>query len=154
MSPRMSATLIRDARKDAGMTQAQVAAASGVHQPTLSAYESGRRHPNGETLRRILAAVEVRPSIPLALFAGTIVDLAHAHKLGNVRVFGSVLTGDDTAESDIDLLVDADPGASLFDIAGFVDEVEMLTGFPVDIMTTEQARTPHFAHVLDQAVLL
>lgn len=149
-----SATLIREARKDVGMTQAQVAVASGIHQPTLSAYESGRRHPNEQTLRRILAAARMRPSIPLALFADRIVDLARAHKLGNVRVFGSTLTGDDTAESDIDLLVDTDPGASLFDLAGFVEEVETLTGFPVDVMTTEQARTPHFAHILGQAVPL
>ena len=44
---------VRDLRRKAGMTQAQVAAASGTSQPAIAAYESGRKSPTLRTLRRI-----------------------------------------------------------------------------------------------------
>jgi transcriptional regulator with XRE-family HTH domain len=49
-------TLIRDARLDAGLTQAQLASRSGTSQATLSAYESESKVPSAVTLARILAA--------------------------------------------------------------------------------------------------
>lgn len=49
-------SMIRDARLDAGLTQAQLAQRSGTSQATLSAYESGSKIPSAITLARILAA--------------------------------------------------------------------------------------------------
>lgn len=53
----------------------------------------------------------------------------------NPRVFGSVLHGKDRDNSDLDLLVDPLPGATLFDLGGLQLELENLLGIPVDVLT-------------------
>lgn len=54
----------------------------------------------------------------------------------NLRLVGSVARGEDTADSDIDFLIDAAPGATLFDIGGLHEDLEDLLGAPVDIITS------------------
>ncbi len=117
-----AADLLRAAREDVGMSQSALASAAGMQQPTISAYESGRKQPRGETLARLLRAARVRPSIPLALYADDILRAAERHHLTNVRVFGSAVRGQDHEDSDIDLLVSLTPDASLFDLGGFAHE--------------------------------
>lgn len=51
---------IREARLNAGLTQAELAERSGTSQATLSAYEHGHKVPSAETLARVLAAAGVR----------------------------------------------------------------------------------------------
>ncbi len=94
--------------------------------------ESGRRSVSDEMLERVLRAADYRPSIPLAAHADEISASARAHGFANPRVFGSALRGEDTFDSDIDLLVTPAPGTDLFDLALFAAEVEELTGFPVE----------------------
>ncbi len=53
----------------------------------------------------------------------------------NLRVFGSVVRGTDRDDSDLDLLVDALPGATLFDLGGLQAELEELLGVSVDLVT-------------------
>jgi len=53
----------------------------------------------------------------------------------NPRVFGSVARGEDDAESDLDLLVDATEGATLFELAGLELELTALLGVRVDVLT-------------------
>lgn len=53
----------------------------------------------------------------------------------NPRVFGSVLHGADVEGSDLDLLVDPLPGATLFDLGGLQVELEVLLGVRVDLLT-------------------
>ena len=149
-----AAELIRAARDDIGMSQTTLAAAAGMQQPTISAYESGRKRPRPESLERIMAAAHTRPSIPLAVYADEILHEAGRFHLENIRVFGSAVRGQDTEESDIDLLVALTPDASLFDIGGFAHAVETITGFEVDILTDDLEGDEHFAHVLDEAVPL
>ena len=146
--------LIRAAREDIGMSQTELARAAGMQQPTISAYESGRKQPRAESLARVLAAARMRPSIPLALRADAIRAAADDFHLSNVRVFGSAVRGEDTEHSDIDLLVSVGADASLFDLGGFADAVEQMTGFAVDLLTDDQVQDEHFAHVLEQAVPL
>ncbi|ESQ80562.1 nucleotidyltransferase family protein [Asticcacaulis sp. YBE204] len=55
----------------------------------------------------------------------------------NPRVFGSVLKGTDTEASDLDLLVDAPSGTSLFDIAGLQVELEERLGVRVQVLTPQ-----------------
>ena len=55
------------------------------------------------------------------------------NKARNPRVFGSVARGTATEESDLDLLVDFDPGASVFDHVGLAQDLEDLLGRPVDV---------------------
>jgi predicted nucleotidyltransferase len=56
-------------------------------------------------------------------------------RTANPRIFGSVLHGADHDGSDIDLLVDALPGATLFDLGGLQVELESLLGLHVDLLT-------------------
>lgn len=64
-----------------------------------------------------------------------IASLARANKVLTVRLFGSVARGDDTAESDIDLLVEPAPDATLFDLAQFELDLEALLERPVDVVS-------------------
>jgi predicted nucleotidyltransferase len=52
-----------------------------------------------------------------------------------VRVFGSVARGDDTPDSDVDLLVAFEPGGSLFDLLHLTPELEALLGRSVDVVS-------------------
>ena len=56
-------------------------------------------------------------------------------RAANPRVFGSVLHGTDQDGSDLDLLVDALPGATLFDLGGLQMELEEMLGVAVDLLT-------------------
>jgi len=53
----------------------------------------------------------------------------------NPRVFGSVLHGDDSEESDLDLLVDPAPRTSLLTMARVQSELEQATGLKIDLLT-------------------
>jgi predicted nucleotidyltransferase len=64
-----------------------------------------------------------------------VLDLAAHHGLRNVRVFGSARRGEDRPDSDIDLLVEVDPGRTLLDVIGFEQDVEELLARPVDVVT-------------------
>lgn len=63
-----------------------------------------------------------------------ILALAEKHKAYNVRVFGSVVRGEDTAESDVDLLVAFREDASLFDRIRLLNDLEDLLGRKVDVV--------------------
>lgn len=64
-----------------------------------------------------------------------ILSMAAHHGATNVRVFGSVLHGDDRPDSDIDLLVEVEPGRSLLDIIGLEQDLEQLLGRRVEVLT-------------------
>jgi uncharacterized protein len=71
----------------------------------------------------------------LARVRAEILAAAARHGATNVRVFGSVARGDADAASDVDFLVDFEPGRSLLDLAGLVVELEDLLGHRVDVVT-------------------
>ena len=77
----------------------------------------------------------MRPSIALQIHRDGIREIALSHRVKNVRVFGSVLHGDDTEDSDLDLLVDPTPETTLFDIAKIQFELKELLGVAVDVLT-------------------
>lgn len=62
-------------------------------------------------------------------------EAASRFRAANPRIFGSVLHRTDRDGSDLDLLVDALPGATLFDLGGLHAELEELLGVPVDLLT-------------------
>ena len=66
--------------------------------------------------------------------------LAARHGASNVRIFGSVARGDATSESDVDVLVDLQPGRSLFDLGAFLEDLKVLLGRPVDVVTEKGLR--------------
>ncbi|MCX7866314.1 nucleotidyltransferase family protein [Limisphaera sp. VF-2] len=64
-----------------------------------------------------------------------ILHLCAKYGARNVRVFGSVVRGEEQEDSDVDLLVDFEPGRSLLDHAGLVLELEELLGRKADVVT-------------------
>lgn len=77
----------------------------------------------------------MRPSIALDLNRSAVRETASRFRTANPRIFGSVLHGTDQDGSDLDLLVDALPGATLFDLGGLQVELESLLGVHVDLLT-------------------
>ena len=81
-------------------------------------------------------------------------DLAARRGARNVRVFGSVARGEADERSDIDLLVELEPGRSLLDLGGlYMDLVELL-GHEVDVGTVGSLKRRIRHRVLDEAVAL
>lgn len=77
----------------------------------------------------------MKPSIALDLKRSAVREAPSRFRASNPRIFGSVLHGTDLDGSDLDLLVDALPGATLFDLGGLQVELEELLGVPVDLLT-------------------
>jgi len=77
----------------------------------------------------------MKPSVVLNLKRAEIRAAAIRFRTANPRVFGSVLHGTDQDGSDLDLLVDALPGTTLFDLGGLQMELEELLGVRVDLLT-------------------
>jgi predicted nucleotidyltransferase len=83
-----------------------------------------------------------------------ILRIAIRHGASNVRIFGSVARGEADSESDIDLLVDLEPGRSLFDLGGLLMDLQDLLGHKVDVVTERGLRERIRERVLREAVLL
>lgn len=93
----------------------------------------------------------MRPSVALNSNRGAIREAAGRFRAANPRVFGSVLHGTDHDGSDLDLLVDALPGATLFDLGGLQDELESLLGVRVELLTPGDLPPRFRAQVLAEA---
>jgi len=77
----------------------------------------------------------MRPSEALKANRDEILRIVQMNNAHNVRVFGSVLHGEDTETSDLDLLVDTTPQTSLLDIARIKKGLTAVLGVPVDVLT-------------------
>ena len=77
----------------------------------------------------------MRPSEALALHRNELRDLVRQFDVARPRIFGSVLTGMDTENSDLDLLVDRGRATSLFTLAGLELKAEELLGVRVSVLT-------------------
>lgn len=93
----------------------------------------------------------MRPSVVLDMKRIAVREAAARFRAANPRVFGSVLHGTDEDGSDLDLLVDALPGATLFDLGGLQEELEALLGIQVDLLTPEDLPPKFRAEVLAEA---
>jgi predicted nucleotidyltransferase len=82
--------------------------------------------------------------------------LRTASKYGayNVRVFGSVARGEADSQSDIDLLVNMEPGRSLFDLGGLLMDLQDLLNCNVDVVTEDGLRDRIRERVLKEAIAL
>ena len=125
-----AANVLHEARRRAGLTQAELGRRAGVTQSVVSAYESGRRQPSLPVLLRLLRASGhvLDASLVAAEPAGLsgplgrrvwqhrhrITAVAASHGVRRVRVFGSLARGTETPGSDVDLLVDLPEGMGLF----------------------------------------
>lgn len=94
----------------------------------------------------------MRPSIALQAHREAIREIALRHRVRNVRVFGSVLHGNDTENSDLDLLVEPMPETTLMDIARIQVEVAKLLNVSVDVLTPNALPDKFRAQVMTEAV--
>jgi len=83
-----------------------------------------------------------------------ILRIAARHGAKNIRVFGSVARGDADAASDVDVLVDMEPGRSLLDMGGLLMDLQDVLGCPVDVVTERGLRPRIRDRVLKEAVPL
>ena len=163
--------LLIEVRRDAGLTQAELARRAGTSQAMVARYETGAASPTVRTLARLLRAagrelvlagsLAGRPGSQRSVAArlhehrAEITAAAEAAGAQNVRVFGSVARGEDTPDSDVDLLVDF-PATErgLFPLLRLAEEVEQLVGRPVDIAAVEVMARPVRERALAEAIPL
>lgn len=157
--PTCAARLLHDARLRAQLSQTELARRAGVAQSVISAYESGRREPSLVTLTRMVEAtghtikldleentVAIRglPDTPigrrLRRNRSALLDVAARHGAASLRVFGSVARGEDTAESDVDLVVDLPFGIGLFELGVFERELSEVLKVKVDLVPSDGLR--------------
>jgi predicted nucleotidyltransferase len=83
-----------------------------------------------------------------------ILQIAAKHGARTVRIFGSVARGEADAASDLDLLVEMEPGRSLLDLGGLLMELQELLGCRVDVVTEKGLRERIRDRVQKEAVAL
>jgi predicted nucleotidyltransferase/DNA-binding XRE family transcriptional regulator len=168
-----SSSLLREARTRSRLTQTDVARRAGVAPSVVSAYEAGRREPSLTTLSRLIAATgntlhvgltaneDARPGLPdtplgrrLRQRRKKVLAVVAHHGASNVRVFGSVARGEDTAESDIDLIVDLAPRTGLVSLGSLERELEKVLGVAVDVVPADSLRPKMQAEVEAEAIPL
>ncbi len=142
--------LLREARRRAGLSQAELASRAGVAQSVISVYESGRRQPALPTLAALVEATGFDLDLRLrrrglGRLTGPVglrlrrhrAELLRAAGAQGVRVhgvFGSVARGEDRPDSDIDLLVDLPRGVGLLGVARIRHELEQIVRAPVELI--------------------
>lgn len=161
-----AAEIIHEARTAGGLTQAEFARRAGVTQSVISAYETGRREPSFATLRRMVAAADcILATSVIPAQAQSTLDLVREHaaelraRLGalgavDVRVFGSVARREETSTSDIDLLVELDPGVGLFALLQMQSAAEAILGRSVDIVPSDALKADAVDNVRRDSVPL
>jgi predicted nucleotidyltransferase/DNA-binding XRE family transcriptional regulator len=161
-----SAETLRRARREARLSQVELARRAHVTQSVISAYESGGRQPSLPMLERLVNAtghdleLVLHPSSPAT--SGTpgerlrshrrrVKQIVARHGLSHVRVFGSVARGEDRPESDIDLLVDVPKGVGLFQLGRCQAELESLLEARVDLVPAADLKRDVASLVLAEA---
>ena len=96
--------------------------------------------------------MHMKPSAALALSTRAVREATNRFRAANPRVFGSVLHGVDQEGSDLELLVDALPGAMLFDLGGLLAELEELLGVSVHLLTPGDLPPDFRARILAEAL--
>jgi predicted nucleotidyltransferase len=83
-----------------------------------------------------------------------ILRVAATHGARNVRVFGSVARGEADERSDLDFLVEMEPGRSLLDLGGLQADLEDVLRHRVDVVTERGLKKRIRERVLREAIPL
>ena len=169
--PSTSGALLREARNKSQLSQTELASRAGVAQSVISAYESGRREPAFSTLQRLISATgnrvvislkpvgDARPGFPdtpigrrLRQRRASMRAVGHRHGAQNLRVFGSVVRGEDRADSDLDIVADLPTGMGLFELGAMERELSEVVGMKVDLVPADGLRPKVRAEVEVEAV--
>lgn len=159
-------------RMRTGRSLREIAAQGAVTAARLSRIENGHVDPRISTVMAILASLEAslgdlavaagqlpgetgrddRPIETVLRHRSEICAVVASHGASNPRVFGSVARGVAGPGSDIDLLIDLEPGRTLFDLAALRAELESLLATSVDVVPsaglTDDARSEIMAESL------
>ena len=166
-----ASSLIREARRRHGITQQELARRARTSQAAVARYETGKSDPRASTLRRLLEAcgeqvsatsVDVMWALPRK---GPIGKAVERHRNGirasgraisdePVRIFGSVARGEDTAESDLDLLVELREGENVLAVYELQETLEALLGVRVDVLSTRAASPEVLEAAMRDAVVV
>jgi uncharacterized protein len=93
----------------------------------------------------------MKPSEALKNHRAEIISVVESHHACNPRVFGSVIHGMDTDQSDLDILVDPTSKTTLFDIGAIRHKLNQLLQVPVDVLTPNALPDKFRATVLMEA---
>lgn len=124
-----------------------------MSQPAIAAFESGSRRPTPESIVRIDVALRVRPSILLERTRDQVREILSRRGIRDPRVFGSVSRGEDTEQSDLDLLVTVPDEFDIFDKVLLIEELQEVLGASVDVVP-DHARGPVAERARNEAVPL
>jgi predicted nucleotidyltransferase len=94
----------------------------------------------------------MKPSDALHTHREAVRLVVESHRASNARVFGSVVHGEDTDTSDLDILIDPTPQTTLLDIGAIRHELGRLLGVPVDVLTPKALPESFRGQVLHEAV--
>ena len=94
----------------------------------------------------------MKPSEALHANRAAIRRVVESHRARNARVFGSVLRGEDTDGSDLDILIDPTPETTLMDVAAIQVELQTLLGVSVDVLTPRALPEAFRSLVLSEAM--
>lgn len=170
MENQRSSTLIARARRESGLTQSAFASRAGTSQPAIARYEAGLASPSIDTLVRILKAGGLE--LVLRVNATRVVNLSskRAKKIrenrgeinrlmklagaSHVRIFGSVVRGEDTKSSDIDFLVDFDTSQGLLPLMKLKTQLSALLKEKVDVAPISILKKSVLEEALKEAIPL
>ncbi len=93
----------------------------------------------------------MKPSIALERHREAIRQIVERHHAVNARVFGSVLHGEDTNESDLDIIIDTTEETTLFDVGAIQAEISELLRVNVDVLTPGALPDRWKTEVLEEA---
>jgi prevent-host-death family protein len=135
-----------------GQQSDRLAPTGRVGEPAATLYQTAPQQAGGHPQR----GVQSGPAALQWLKAKREEILSIASRFGarNVRVFGSAARGQATPTSDVDFLVDLEPGRSLLDLGGLLDDLQSLLGCSVDVVTPNTLRDSMRQTVLQEAVPL
>jgi predicted nucleotidyltransferase len=94
----------------------------------------------------------MKPSEIFKSRRGIIRRVVESYRHSNPRLFAFVLYGEDLGENDLDLLVDALPGATLLDLGAIQFELEKALGVPVEVITPSDLPSRHRDRVINEAI--
>ncbi|MBA4209035.1 MAG: hypothetical protein C0454_05860 [Parvibaculum sp.] len=145
----------RSARSRAGLTQAELARRAGVSRPTLVNFENGKAKPHRSSLaalKSVLWESEQRHRSCLADVLRALqkmkADLT-GRGVEHLAVFGSVARMEDRPGSDIDIVVDIDPGRhfDIFDLAGIAGDISRLLDRKVDVLERKSLKPSFLSEI-------
>ena len=96
----------------------------------------------------------MKPSQALEENRAAVRRIVESNNASNARVFGSVVRGEDTEESDLDILIEPTSTTSLFDIGAMRVELKGLLGVPVDVVTPDDLHDKFRARVIKESKLV